>query len=136
WVFALEIDPQFPRSYKDQVYLRLADTYLLLAEAYHKSGDNGSAAQYINALRARANATPIAVAQVDMDFILDERARELFSESQRRYTLLRNGNWMERTMQHNIATKGKISERDKLYPIPQSFIDANLDKEIQNNPGY
>ena len=136
WDWAHEIDPQVPRSYNDQVYLRLADTYLLLAEAYHKSGDNGSAAQYINALRARANATPIAVAQVDMDFILDERARELFSESQRRYTLLRNGNWMERTMQHNIATKGKISERDKLYPIPQSFIDANLDKEIQNNPGY
>ena len=136
WDWAHDIDPQVARTYNDQVYLRLADTYLLLAEAYFKSGDNGSAAQYINALRTRANAAPISAAQVDMDFILDERARELFSESQRRYTLLRNNEWMERTMQYNIATKGKITERDKLYPIPQSFIDANLDKQIQNNPGY
>ncbi len=136
WDWAHEIDPQVARSYNDQVYLRLADTYLLLAEAYHKAGNNGSAAQYINELRARANASPVSAADIDMDFILDERARELFSESQRRYTLLRNNKWMERTMQYNVATTGKITDRDKLYPIPQSFIDANLDKQIQNNPGY
>lgn len=136
WDWAIDIDPQVARAYNDQIYLRLADTYLLLAEAYHKSGDNGSAAQYINALRNRANATPVSAGDIDMDFILDERARELFSESQRRYTLLRNNKWMERTMLHNVATSGKIIDRDKLYPIPQSFIDANLDRQIQNNPGY
>ncbi len=124
------------RSYNDQVYLRLADTYLLLSEAYHLSGDDQSAAQYINDLRSRANAPLISASDISIDFILDERARELFSEEQRRYTLLRTNKWIERTNLHNINASGKIIERDKLYPIPQEFIDSNLDNPIQNNPGY
>jgi hypothetical protein len=124
------------RSYNDQVYLRLADTYLLLSEAYHLSGDDQSAAQYINDLRSRANAPLISASDISIDFILDERARELFSEEQRRYTLLRTNKWIERTNLYNINASGKIIERDKLYPIPQEFIDSNLDNPIQNNPGY
>ena len=124
------------RSYNDQVYLRLADTYLLLSEAYHLNGDDLSAAQYINDLRTRANAPLITASDISLDFILDERARELFSEEQRRYTLLRTKKWIERTNLHNVNASGKITERDKLYPIPQEFIDSNLDNPIQNNPGY
>ena len=125
------------RAYNDQVYLRLADTYLLLAEAYHLNGDNGSAAFYINELRNRANAPTIAAGDVDIDFILDERARELFSESQRRYTLLRTGKWVERTNLYNINASGNIDpNRDTLYPIPQTFIDSNFLNPIENNPGY
>ena len=59
------------RSYNDQVYLRLADTYLLLSEAYHLSGDDQSAAQYINDLRSRANAPLISASDISIDFILD-----------------------------------------------------------------
>lgn len=136
WDWANEIDPRSSRSYNDQVYLRLADTYLLLAEAYFKNNDPENAAVYINALRARANTTLINASDVDLDFILDERARELFSEEHRRYTLLRNNKWISRTNLYNINASGKIIDRDKLYPIPQSFIDANLDRQIINNPGY
>jgi len=136
WDYANEIDPQISRSYNDQVYLRLADTYLLLAEAYFKNNDPVNAAIYINEVRQRANASLISSSEVTLDFILDERARELFSEEERRYTLLRNNEWERRTNLYNINASGKMIDRDKLYPIPQSFIDANLDNHIDNNPGY
>ncbi len=135
-----EDDPQSDastRSYKDFIYLRLADTYLLLAEAYFLNGNPDRAAQTINVLRNRANAAPITPGDVTLDFILDERARELFSEEHRRYTLLRTGTWVNRTQLHNDNASPNINEfRDVLYPIPQSFIDANIDNPIQNNPGY
>lgn len=136
WDWSIEADPLINRSYNDQVYLRLADTYLLLAEAYYKNGENGNAAIYINALRDRANAPRITAGDVTLDFILDERARELYLEEHRRYTLLRNDKWIERTNAHNALASGNLTDRDKLYPIPQSFIDANLDRKIDNNPGY
>lgn len=136
WDWSHEIDPSESRAFNDQVYLRLADTYLLLAEAYFKNGDLTNAAFYINELRKRANATTISPGDVTLDFILDERARELFSEEHRRYTLLRNEKWIERTNLHNRNASGKMVDRDKLFPIPQSFIDANLDFKISNNPGY
>ncbi|MCL3782217.1 RagB/SusD family nutrient uptake outer membrane protein [Prolixibacteraceae bacterium JC049] len=123
-------------GYNDHVYLRLADTYLLMAEAYQKAGDNGKAAEYINALRNRAHAAPITAADVTVDFIMEERARELYSEEHRRYTLLRNNKWLERTQLYNSLAGTKVTDRDKLYPIPQPFIDANLDNPIENNPGY
>ncbi len=131
WDWSHEINVRESRCYNNQIYLRLADTYLLLAEAYHLSGDDVNAAFYINELRNRANAPLVSAGDITLDFILDERARELFSEEQRRYTLLRTNKWMERTNLHN-----KITDRDKLYPIPQEFIDSNLDNPIQNNPGY
>lgn len=136
WDWSHEINPRESRSFNDQVYLRLADTYLLLAEAYHLNGDNANAAFYINELRNRANASMVSAGDITLDFILDERARELFSEEQRRYTLLRTNKWMERTNLHNTRASGKLTDRDKLYPIPQDFIDSNLDNPIQNNPGY
>jgi len=136
WDWTNTIDLRSTRSYNDQVYLRLADTYLLLAEAYFKNSDPDSAADYINDLRTRANAPLIDSGDISLDFILDERARELFSEEQRRYTLLRNNKWIERTNLHNINASGKLTDRDLLYPIPQSFIDANLDNQIENNAGY
>lgn len=136
WDWASEIDPSISESYKDMAYLRVADTYLLLAEAYFKNGDQSNAAKYINQVRARSNATPVLPSDIDIDFILDERARELYSEEHRRYTLLRNNKWVERVNLHNVNSSGKVTDRDKLYPIPQSFIDANFDNPISNNPGY
>ena len=98
------------------------------------------------AIRARANADPITEADLSVDFILDERARELFGEGHRRYHLLRNNKWLERTLLYNDAVNdkdplgwgstGPVSPRDLLLPIPQTVIDANLDAVLPHNPGY
>lgn len=136
WDYASPVDPNVDRAYNDQIYLRSADTYLLLAEAYFRLGDRGNAAIAINALRMRAKAPVITSADVTLDFILDERSRELFSEEERRYTLLRTGKFLERVRAYNVLAKAKVAERDLLYPIPQSVIDANLTLKMPQNPGY
>jgi len=133
------------QGYKDWPYLRLAETYMLLAEAQYKNGKQGEAANTINALRARANADQVAGADIDIDFILDESARELWGEGHRRYVLMRNDKWLERTKLYNDAVidtdplgwnSTGPTERDKLLPIPQEIIDANLDLDFPQNPGY
>lgn len=126
------IDPQ----YGDQPYLRVADTYLLLAEAKFKLGKTTEAAAAINTVRLRAGATAITPAQVTLAFILDERSRELVSEEHRRYTLLRTGTWLSRTQAMNTLAGPFITPRDTLYPIPQSVIDANSGKPMAQNPGF
>jgi hypothetical protein len=123
-------------NFNDQIYLRLADTYLLLAEAQFRLNDLAGAAATINIIRARANATPITAAQVTLDFILDERSRELISEEHRRYTLLRTRTWFNRTLANNKYAGTRITLRDTLLPIPQSVIDANLTKVMPQNAGY
>jgi starch-binding outer membrane protein, SusD/RagB family len=133
------MDPANPTgtlAYGDQPYLRLAETYLLLAEAEMKQGKLTEAAEHLNVLRRRAHASEITPAQVTMDFILDERARELLTEEHRRYTLLRTGTWLERTRKYNPVAGPNIAEHNALYPIPQVVIDANLDREMKQNPGY
>ncbi len=138
WDYAPAVaeDVQSPSGYNDQIYLRLGETYLLLAEAQLKLGDAAGAATTLNTLRARSRATPITAADVTIDFILDERSRELITEEHRRYTLLRTGKWLERTKKYNVVSSTKITERDQLLPIPQSVIDANLTKKMPQNPGY
>ena len=136
WAPTVPEDVQQATGYNDQIYLRLGETYLLLAEAQFKLGDLAGAATTINTLRSRAKATPITAADITLDFILDERSRELITEEHRRYTLLRTGKWLERTNKYNAITKNKITDRDKLLPIPQSVIDANISKPMPQNPGY
>ena len=123
-------------GFYDQIYLRLADTYLLKAEAQFKLGLPDAAATTINIIRTRSNATPITAADVNIDFILDERSRELFIEEERRCTLLRTHKWFERTQLYNKFGGEKIALRDTLFPIPQDIIDANLTKPMEQNPGF
>lgn len=123
-------------NYDDYIAVRLADTYLLKAEAQFKLNDLAGAAETINIIRSRSNATDVDASDIDIDFILDERSRELFNEEYRRYTLLRTGKWLERTRAHNFFGGQKISERDVLFPIPQAAIDANLTREMPQNPGF
>jgi hypothetical protein len=130
------VNPGAATSYNDQVYLRLAETYLLKAEAQFLLGLPGDAAETINVLRRRAHASEVGANQINIDFILDERSRELVFEEHRRYTLLRTGKWLERTRLHNLNGGQYITERDKLYPIPKSVIDANLTKKMDQNTGY
>ncbi len=132
-------------SYADQTYLRLADTYLLLAEALFKQGNNSEAngaAFYINQIRTRSNATPITAGDVTLDFILDERARELVTEENRRETLVRTNKLVERVRKYNHIASGErdgiagIQDYHVLLPIPQRVIDANVGRTMEQNPGY
>ena len=116
--------------------IRLAETYLILAEAQLKQNRPGEAAASINVVRARANATPVVAADVDMDYILDERARELFGEYPRRFTLVRTGKLLERVRSLNPVSKETIQEYHMKWPIPQTAIDANSGAELTQNEGY
>ncbi len=126
------------RTYQDVMVFRLAETYLLRAEAYLKSGDPQSAADDINVVRARANATLVDAADVDLDYILDERARELMAEEPRRRTLVRTGKLVERVKLYNMRpeTRNTIQDFHRWWPIPQSAIDANINAPLGQNTGY
>ncbi|WP_149304526.1 RagB/SusD family nutrient uptake outer membrane protein [Pareuzebyella sediminis] len=73
----------------DWYVYRLAETYLLRAEAYFWKDNLAAAAADINAVRLRAKADPITAAEVNIDYILDERARELYYEENRKTELTR-----------------------------------------------
>ncbi|HWI90487.1 MAG TPA: RagB/SusD family nutrient uptake outer membrane protein [Flavisolibacter sp.] len=124
---------------KDFILMRLGETYLLQAEAQFKQGKLTEAANSINAIRARANATPVTAAQINLDFILDERARELLAEENRRMTLMRTGTLVTRTLAHNTQTINPVvglTSKNLLLPIPKSEIDLNKDANLEQNTGY
>ena len=123
-------------SYKDRMKFRLSETYLLLAEAYLGMGDTERAADAVNEVRRRAGATMVDVSDMTMDFLLDERIRELVGEESRRFTLVRTNKLIDRVKAHNTTIKDKITQRDLLWPIPQAIIDSNRDVEFPQNPGY
>ncbi len=120
---------------------RLADAYLMYAEAVKRGGSGGSLATavgYVNTLRARAGVPAIAEADMTLDFLLDERGRELYWECHRRTDLIRFGQFTDGTyvwdwkggVAGGVATP---SYRD-LYPIPTNDITAN--PNLIQNPGY
>lgn len=123
-------------SYKDRMKFRLSETYLLLAEAYLGMDDTQRAADAVNEVRRRAGATMIDAGAMTMDFLLDERIRELVGEESRRFTLVRTNKLIDRVKAHNTTIKDKITQRDLLWPIPQAIIDSNRDVEFPQNPGY
>lgn len=122
--------------YRDQYMMRLAETYLLRAEAYLAKGDLVNAADDINQVRLRAKATPVSSEEVTLDYILDERARELVYEEPRRITLHRVGKLVERVRKYNPLNRDEISDHHSLWPIPFTEIEANKDAVIPQNPGY
>lgn len=126
-------------NHKDFYAIRLAETYLIRAEAYVGLGNFSLAAEDINAIRNRANATPVSPGDVDLDYILDERARELYGEEFRHITLRRMGKFLERVRRYNnnpIYPACNVQDYNVLFPIPQSQIDLNLSAEFAQNPGY
>ena len=124
------------RLYNDVYAIRLAETYLLRAEAYLNKGETDKAAADINVVRNRANASPVNAADVDIHYILDERARELVVEEPRRLTLARLGLLDERVKMYNPVSAPTIQEFHNLWPIPQTEIDANQGAELKQNTGY
>jgi len=127
------------RTWKDWYIMRLAETYLLRAEANLLKGDAAAAAADINIVRGRALATPVTADDVNMDLILDERARELYGEEFRLSTLMRTGKLVEYLNKYNgyllangLTAPGKVSK----LPIPRREIVANTGAVLEQNPGY
>lgn len=131
--------------WKDLPLMRLGETYLLLAEAQFKQGRPGDAATSINMLRTRAHAPQVVAGDITLDFILDERVRELVGEENRRLTLMRTGTLLDRVALHNPPVSGNpvsinitnlTPQKAQFLPIPQSEINLNKDAVLQQNPGY
>lgn len=123
-------------TYRDEYIFRLAETYLLRAEAYLGLGKTTEAAADINVVRARSSASPVAAASVDIDLILDERLRELGMEERRMFTLLRLGKWFDRVKKCNPFYAPVADPKYNLWPIPQAEIDRNRTAKLEQNPGY
>ncbi len=130
------VDTDFP-------VFRLGDAYLMYAEAHLRGGggDAATALGYVNALRQRAYGGPagdITAPELTLDFILDERGRELLWEGHRRVDLVRYGLFTGGTyiwswkggQQAGVSTD---TFRD-LYPIPANELVAN--PNLTQNPGY
>lgn len=129
-------DLQGAQSYKDRIQMRLGETYLLLAEAQLQQGRPGDAAASINVIRRRAHASEVLPGAVTMDYLLDERARELTAEELRRLTLVRTKTLVERVRKYNPKVAPTISDFNIHLPIPQSEIDVNKDAVLTQNTGY
>ncbi len=142
-------------DYSDRPYIlfRFAELYLIAAEAYLKDGGKTTeAAAMINVLRTRAayknNQTPaqyaaavlaqqITPAQVTLDFILDERTRELFAEDTRWWDLSRTKKLVERVKLYNAEAAAGVQDFNMLRPIPQSQIDLVTEgPKFPQNLGY
>jgi len=141
---------------KDFPMMRFAEAYLLRAEAYIVLGKTAEAAADINVLRDRAfqdyrllpgksEAGKVTASQMNMDFLLDERIRELVGEENRRFTLMRTGKLAERVQmmvkQYPETTESKSirgfdASKHILLPIPLTEIQLNKDAELTQNPGY
>ena len=123
-------------TYRDDYYTRLAETYYLRAEAYLGNSEAGKAAADINTVRARSQASPVAPGDVNIDYILDERGRELSFESPRRLTLHRTDKLVERVRKYNLFNADDILDHHRLAPLPLSDIEANFGAVLEQNPGY
>ncbi len=117
-------------SVRPVIVYRLAETYLLAAEAAVALGDKVSAAKYVNAVRERAayptgiaSAMTVQPAAMTLDYVLDERARELCGEQTRWLDLVRTNKLVERVKLYNPDAAPNIQDKHTLRPIPQSQID-------------
>ncbi len=126
-----------PAGSRDFILFRLGETYLIAAEALLMSGQQAEAVMLINTLRRRAakagatvaetaankTAMEITAAQLNIDFILDERMRELNGEHQRWFDLVRTKQLVSRVKAYNALAAPNIQEFHALRPIPQTQID-------------
>jgi starch-binding outer membrane protein, SusD/RagB family len=126
--------------WKDFILMRLGETYLLLAEAQVQQNKLDDAATSINVLRTRANAPQVSASDMTLDFVLDERVRELIGEENRRMTLMRTKTLVDRATRLNsgapINPISGLTADHQLMPIPQSEINLNKDAVLEQNKGY
>jgi hypothetical protein len=129
---------------RDFIAMRLAETYLLLAEAQFRQGKIAEATTTINAVRRRAAwpgkeaAMEITADQMTFNFLMEERARELTGEQFRWLDLKRWGNLVERVKLYNPQAAPNIKDFHVLRPIPQNQIDRAEGgaTAFPQNPGY
>jgi hypothetical protein len=131
------------QSARDAYVIRLAEMYLVAAEAQFRLGNNAKAAEYINVIRKRAaipgheSAMLITPSDITLDFILDERARELAGEQLRWFDLKRTGKLLERIKLHNPDAGPNVQDFHLVRPIPQDQVDAVTNKEeFRQHEGY
>ena len=148
----------------DSYIFRLAETYLIRAEAYFWKGETDLAAADINVVRERSNAVPISAGDVSIDFIADERLRELSHEEFRHSELVRIANimakngingysldnlhennwWYDRVMKYNTwyrfglvgPTRYQTEPKYIYWPINVNIITTNTKGVINQNKGY
>jgi len=132
---------------RDYIAFRLADTYLMLAEAQLNSGNLTGAVTNINMVRRRAawagreRAMEVTTAQMNLELIIEERERELIGEQMRWLDLKRWGILLERVRRFNAQAAPNIQNFHVLRPIPQTQIDRSLvgsdgSPQFTQNPGY
>ncbi|UOB16109.1 RagB/SusD family nutrient uptake outer membrane protein [Abyssalbus ytuae] len=139
-----EAVPTDRNHYKNIMIYRLAETYLIGAEAHMRSGNTAKALEYVNTVRNRAHASSIST--INQQEILDERARELAFEGQRWFTLKRmgvllsqlqnymgNNNWNQTYATGDPRTM--IQEHMKNWPIPEEQLNL-LGPNYPQNEGY
>lgn len=131
---------------KDVIIMRLGETYLIAAEADVGLGNTAEAASFINVLRTRAaspnhKADPlimVTAGQMTLDFIMDERAREMAGEGNRWQDLTRPGAdyFVNRVKRWNPDARGNVATKHALRPIPQEQINGVTGTPYPQNPGY
>ena len=106
-----------------------------------QGGDLGTALDLVNQLRVRSYGDAsgnISASDLSLDFILDERARELYWEGHRRTDLIRFGQFTDGNYvwpwKGNTAAGSKTASYRNLYPIPANDLGAN--PTLNQNPGY
>jgi hypothetical protein len=131
------------QSSRDVFLLRLADVILIAAEAELGLNNKQAAADLINIVRSRAalsgseTAMQVTAADITIDFMLDERARELAGEQHRWFDLKRSGRLIERVKLYNPDAAANIQNFHIVRPIPQAQLDAVTNKgEFGQNTGY
>ncbi len=151
-VLSKHLDPTRPnrqhvQGQRDFLLMRLADAYLIRAEARLRQGDTDGATEDINVIRRRGavkdpenendfgQIMDVPASDVDLDFLLDERARELVGEGHRWYDLTRTMTLVERVRAHNEQAAPNIMDFHVLRPIPQDQIDRTQGGYEQND-GY
>ncbi|MFB9076017.1 RagB/SusD family nutrient uptake outer membrane protein [Flavobacterium procerum] len=130
-----------PVSTRDIIVSRLGETYLIAAEAYLKAGVPSTGLDRLNEVRRRAGVANATIGQFNIDYILDERGRELLGEYKRWFDLKRTGTLVARASAHNYKIKaanfaGIGGALKILRPIPQTVLDLNQNKDFPQNPGY
>lgn len=125
------------RGNADIVLLRLADIYLMRAEAQLRKGNAGAALADVNLVRAsrtaRPSVTPPALTSINLDLLYRERGFEFYWEYSRRTDMIRFGHYED-----IYTSKTNTDPRKRLFPIPQSAIDgaSSVPGYLVQNEGY
>lgn len=129
----------------DMMIMRMAEVYLIAAEANFKLGDTGSAAKWINVLRQRScepadyveGKMKVTASEItSIDYILDEYARELCGEFQRWYVLKRNKAFESRLTKYNKRAAQSFQSKHYLRPISSDFLNQIENPDEYGTNGY